>query len=39
MDRSSNEIPPVPLDAAIIYAPIGELVPAALRAVRSRVDL
>jgi propanol-preferring alcohol dehydrogenase len=31
----SEEAPPVPLDAAIIFAPIGELVPAALRAVRK----
>ncbi len=30
----SNLAPPVPLDAAIIFAPAGELVPAALRAVR-----
>jgi propanol-preferring alcohol dehydrogenase len=29
----SDEAPPEPLDAAIIYAPVGELVPAALRAV------
>ena len=29
----SNEIPPVRLDAAIIFAPAGELVPQALRAV------
>ncbi len=29
----SDETPPEPLDAAIIYAPAGELVPAALRAV------
>jgi len=29
----SDELPPEPLDAAIIYAPIGALVPAALRAV------
>ncbi|HEX9145713.1 MAG TPA: zinc-dependent alcohol dehydrogenase family protein [Candidatus Binatia bacterium] len=29
----SNEIPPVKLDAAIIFAPAGELVPQALRAV------
>ncbi|MBA4790897.1 MAG: zinc-dependent alcohol dehydrogenase family protein [Rhizobiales bacterium] len=29
----SDEAPPQPLDAAIIYAPAGELVPAALRAV------
>jgi len=31
----SSQAPPVPLDAAIIYAPAGELVPAALRAVRK----
>ncbi|QXC53047.1 zinc-dependent alcohol dehydrogenase family protein (plasmid) [Agrobacterium salinitolerans] len=31
----SEEAPPVPLDAAIIFAPVGELVPAALRAVRK----
>jgi propanol-preferring alcohol dehydrogenase len=30
----STEAPPVPLDAAIIFAPAGELVPAALRVVR-----
>ena len=30
----SNTAAPVPLDAAIIFAPVGELVPAALRAVR-----
>lgn len=30
----SSEAAPVPLDAAIIFAPIGELVPAALRAVK-----
>jgi propanol-preferring alcohol dehydrogenase len=29
----SDEAPPEPLDAAIIYAPVGPLVPAALRAV------
>jgi propanol-preferring alcohol dehydrogenase len=29
----SNELPPVKLDAAIIFAPVGELVPHALRAV------
>ena len=29
----SDELPPAPLDAAIIFAPVGELVPAALRAV------
>jgi propanol-preferring alcohol dehydrogenase len=32
---ASDEIPEPPLDAAIIYAPAGELVPAALRAVRK----
>ena len=31
----SNELPDEPLDAAIIFAPAGELVPAALRAVRK----
>jgi propanol-preferring alcohol dehydrogenase len=31
----SDEAPPEPLDAAIIYAPAGELVPAALRAVKK----
>jgi propanol-preferring alcohol dehydrogenase len=31
----SDELPPEPLDAAIIFAPAGELVPAALRAVRK----
>lgn len=31
----SDEIPPVRLDAAIIFAPVGDLVPAALRAVRK----
>jgi propanol-preferring alcohol dehydrogenase len=31
---SSEELPPQPLDAAIIFAPVGSLVPAALRAVR-----
>jgi alcohol dehydrogenase, propanol-preferring len=30
---ASNEIPPAKLDAAIIFAPVGELVPQALRAV------
>ncbi|WP_419914815.1 zinc-dependent alcohol dehydrogenase family protein [Hoeflea sp.] len=30
---SSDEAPPEPLDAAIIFAPVGALVPAALRAV------
>jgi propanol-preferring alcohol dehydrogenase len=32
---ASDELPPEPLDAAIIFAPSGELVPAALRAVRK----
>jgi propanol-preferring alcohol dehydrogenase len=32
---ASHERPKSPLDAAIIYAPAGELVPAALRAVRK----
>ena len=32
---ASNQLPDAPLDAAIIYAPAGELVPAALRAVRK----
>ncbi|MGB3390679.1 MAG: zinc-dependent alcohol dehydrogenase family protein [Pseudaminobacter sp.] len=31
----SDEAPPVTLDAAIIFAPVGELVPAALRTVRK----
>jgi len=31
----SDTAPPEPLDAAIIYAPVGELVPAALRATRK----
>jgi len=31
----SDEMPPQPLDAAILYAPVGALVPAALRAVRK----
>jgi propanol-preferring alcohol dehydrogenase len=31
----SNELPPEPLDAAIIFAPVGGLVPLALRAVRK----
>ena len=31
----SDEAPPHPLDAAIIFAPVGELVPTALRAVRK----
>jgi alcohol dehydrogenase, propanol-preferring len=32
---ASEDIPPVALDAAIIYAPVGALVPQALRAVRK----
>ncbi len=32
---SSGEAPPVPLDAALIFAPVGALVPLALRAVRK----
>ncbi len=31
----SDELPPEPLDAALIFAPVGALVPAALRAVRK----
>lgn len=31
----SDETPPVPLDAAIIFAPVGALVPAALRGLRK----
>jgi len=31
----SDEIPDPPLDAAILFAPVGELVPAALRAVKK----
>lgn len=31
----SDTLPPVPLDAAIVFAPVGSLVPAALRAVRK----
>src|SRR5712671_3834841 len=31
----SDELPPVPLDAAIIFAPVGALVPLALKAVRK----
>jgi alcohol dehydrogenase, propanol-preferring len=31
----SDEMPPEPLDAAIIFAPVGSLVPAALRATRK----
>jgi propanol-preferring alcohol dehydrogenase len=30
---ASDEAPPIPLDAALIFAPAGELIPAALRAV------
>jgi propanol-preferring alcohol dehydrogenase len=33
---SSTEPAPAPLDAAIIFAPVGSLVPLALRAVRKR---
>jgi alcohol dehydrogenase, propanol-preferring len=32
---ASDEMPPQPLDAAIIFAPVGALVPAALRAVKK----
>lgn len=32
---ASEDMPPVPLDAAIIFAPVGALVPLALRAVRK----
>ena len=32
---SSNDVPPVKLDAAIIYAPVGELVPIALRSLEK----
>lgn len=32
---SSEEMPPQPLDAAILFAPVGALVPLALRAVRK----
>jgi alcohol dehydrogenase, propanol-preferring len=32
---ASEDAPPVPLDAAILYAPVGALVPVALRAVRK----
>src|SRR5260370_18045286 len=32
---ASDQLPDTPLDAAIIYAPAGGLVPAALRAVRK----
>jgi propanol-preferring alcohol dehydrogenase len=31
----SDELPPEPLDAAIIFAPVGDLVPLALKAVRK----
>jgi propanol-preferring alcohol dehydrogenase len=31
----SDETPPEPLDAAVIFAPVGDLVPAALKAVRK----
>jgi len=31
----SDELPPVPLDAAILFAPVGSLVPAALAATRK----
>ena len=31
----SDEMPPEPLDAAIIFAPVGDLVPLALKAVRK----
>ena len=31
----SDEVPPEPLDAAIIYAPAGELVPAALKVLKK----
>lgn len=31
----SDELPPEPLDAAILFAPVGSLVPAALKAVRK----
>jgi propanol-preferring alcohol dehydrogenase len=32
---ASGEAPPCPLDAALLFAPVGELVPLALRAVRK----
>ena len=32
---ASDDLPPEPLDAAILYAPVGSLVPAALRAIRK----
>lgn len=31
----SNQLPPEPLDSAILFAPVGDLVPQALRAVRK----
>ncbi|WP_425281096.1 zinc-dependent alcohol dehydrogenase family protein [Sphingobium fuliginis] len=31
----SSQLPPAPLDAALIFAPVGDLVPLALRAVRK----
>jgi propanol-preferring alcohol dehydrogenase len=31
----SDELPPVPLDAALVFAPVGALVPAALRSIRK----
>ncbi|MCH9620291.1 MAG: putative alcohol dehydrogenase AdhA [Chlamydiales bacterium] len=31
----SDELPPVPLDAAIIFAPVGALIPSALKAVKK----
>jgi alcohol dehydrogenase, propanol-preferring len=35
MGWGSDEMPPEPLDAAIIFAPVGALVPPALKAVRK----
>jgi propanol-preferring alcohol dehydrogenase len=32
---ASDELPPAPLDAALVFAPVGALVPAALRSVRK----
>lgn len=32
---SADELPPVPLDAAILFAPVGALVPLALKAIRK----
>jgi len=32
---SADDTPPAPLDAAIIFAPVGDLVPAALRVLRK----